>query len=123
MPNNKEGNAYLPLEFETWLDKLFSQGKNTSKLQFPIRRLSTTLELSLDTLTYSFGPLPSANIETYSYWGYLVRIFGFSLRFTNTDDRNLKDIELSYEEPEGRFSQDNCQQQQQIGNIVIEQIF
>ncbi len=122
MPNNSEENAYFPLDFDGQLDKIFSQGKNLSKLLFPIKELSTTLTLALDTLTYSFAPLPSANCETYSYWGYLVKIFGFSLQFTDTDNGNLKDLNLFYREPEGHFSQDDCQRQQQLGKIVIEQI-
>jgi hypothetical protein len=100
------------------LGSLLSPGVH-NKIQICFEQASplpANLELTLKTSTYTFAPLPgTGNLPL--YWGYLVRIFGFTLRFTTSDD-----LLLLYEEPESNWSAPQVKVQQEIGEKIIEAI-
>jgi hypothetical protein len=107
-------SEYVPSE--QWLESLLSPGvcKNIQIRFDQASPLSADLELALKTITYTFAPLPgTGNLPL--YWGYLVRIFGFTLRFVDSDD-----LLLLYEEPECDWPATQVKAQQEIGEKIIE---
>jgi hypothetical protein len=125
MPDNR--NVYSPLrskkEHPQWLINLLSPGlRNSTQISFENDAvLPAPLELTLNSTTYAIAPIPTLQHSVYLYWGYLVRIFGFTVHF-DTSDTSLRRLRLSYEEPDGEWLEKDAQVQQEIGEMLIKAI-
>jgi hypothetical protein len=114
---SKSGVAYSPLDCTSepppWLAPLLSPGEhgNTTLKFIEATDLPAPVELTLKTTTYAFDPLPTDE-SLWLYWGRLVRIFGFTIRFDGSDDV------LVYES-HGYWSGKQGELQEKIANILI----
>lgn len=124
-PNSKSGNAYSPFEPEgtgdPQLDCVLSPGWHKSLMRFDMEtRLPAPLELSTQALTYAFGPLPTDTQSVYRHWGYLIRIFAFTLSF-DSSDRKLQGLSLEYTEREHTWWSDGqAAAQEELARMLIE---
>jgi len=118
-PDQAHEQTMQPCEItEPWLQQLLSPGL-TQKVQViysDLGGLTTCINLTLDKITYVFAPPPKADQHSQCYWGYLIRICSFSANLT---DAASDVVSMSYEEPNGHWSQQCADAQQQIGSVVV----